>query len=93
MRPNDRLSRHGGEEFLLLMPSTDAAGAQRACQRLCHLIASTPVSTTAGPLPITVSIGLTSARPSDERIDTVLIRADQALYACKRSGRNRVMAL
>ncbi|GIX24076.1 MAG: hypothetical protein KatS3mg122_1307 [Caldimonas sp.] len=93
VRPNDRLSRHGGEEFLLLMPSTDAAGAQRACQRLCHLIASTPVSTTAGPLPVTVSIGLTSARPSDERIDTVLIRADQALYACKRSGRNRVMAM
>jgi diguanylate cyclase (GGDEF)-like protein len=90
VRPTDRLSRHGGEEFLLLMPDTDATGAQQACERLRQHIATTPVPTTAGPLSITVSLGATSARHSDARIDDVLIRADEALYASKRGGRNRV---
>jgi diguanylate cyclase (GGDEF)-like protein len=90
IRPIDRLSRHGGEEFLLLMPSTDAAGARQACERLCRVIATTPAPTTAGPLPVTASIGVASAAPSDGRIDDVLVRADQALYDSKRNGRNRV---
>jgi diguanylate cyclase (GGDEF)-like protein len=90
IRPTDRLSRHGGEEFLLLMPDTDAVGAQQACERLRQRIAASPAATTAGPLPITVSIGVTSARPSDTRLDDVLIRADESLYASKRAGRNRV---
>ncbi len=90
VRPTDRLSRHGGEEFLLLMPDTDAVGAQQACERLRQRIAASPATTTAGPLSITVSIGATSACRGDARIDDVLIRADESLYASKRAGRNRV---
>lgn len=90
VRPIDQVSRHGGEEFLLLMPSTTADGAQQACERLRQIISSNPAPTRIGPVPLTVSLGVTSATPADTGVDDLLSRADHALYESKHRGRNRV---
>jgi diguanylate cyclase (GGDEF)-like protein len=50
------------------------------------------VATQAGPLPVTISIGLTRLGDGDNTLDEILARADHALYRAKESGRNRVMA-
>ena len=59
-------------------------------ERLRSAVGTSPVLTSAGPLPITISIGLAACRPSDTALSDVLARADAALYEAKRGGRNRV---
>lgn len=86
IRQDDSLARWGGEEFVLLLPNTDLKEAVELCERLRQTIAEYNFS----QLPqITVSFGLTEFVPEDN-IESLLKRADQALYAAKKSGRNRV---
>ena len=86
MRPHDVFARYGGEEFLIAMPETDAGSAKLASQRILTELAA--VSDSALPA-ITVSIGIAHwiAR---ESADSLVARADGALYAAKRNGRNRI---
>src|SRR3954447_24155539 len=85
MRAEDSLGRLGGEEFLVLLPDTDAEAAQHMAERVREEVASAP-----SPVPITVSIGL--ATWDGESAEEFLQRADEALYAAKDAGRNRVLA-
>ena len=86
IRATDTFGRWGGEEFLLVCPETDLEGAQ-AMAELLRLQVSKPRS---GPLPqVTASFGVTSYHEGDSEHDQVR-RADQALYAAKRAGKNRV---
>jgi two-component system cell cycle response regulator len=85
MRAEDQLGRVGGEEFLVLLPDTDADAAQHMAERVRAEVAAAPT-----PVPITVSIGL--ATWDGEAADDFLQRADEALYAAKQGGRDRVMA-
>jgi diguanylate cyclase (GGDEF)-like protein len=78
------VSRHGGEEFAWLMPMTDLMQAQLRCDYLREAVAYAPEL-----LPLTVSIGLAQAREGDS-VGSLLQRADDALYAAKRNGRDRV---
>ncbi|MBW7931919.1 MAG: GGDEF domain-containing protein, partial [Gammaproteobacteria bacterium] len=80
------LGRLGGEEFLAILPDTDIGGGLRCAERVREAVASQPV---ADDLQITVSAGVAEYRPG-ETIPELLTRADQAMYAAKRSGRNRV---
>ncbi|WKZ12616.1 MAG: GGDEF domain-containing protein [Gammaproteobacteria bacterium] len=80
------LGRLGGEEFVAVLPGTDVAGALRCAERVREAVARHPVGST---LSITVSAGVAEYRPG-ESIPELLTRADQAMYAAKRSGRNRV---
>ena len=80
------LGRLGGEEFIAVLPGTEVGGALRCAERVRDSIASEPVD---GELSITVSAGVAEYRRG-ETITEFLTRADQALYAAKRSGRNRV---
>jgi diguanylate cyclase (GGDEF)-like protein len=93
IRKVDVLGRYGGEEFVILLPETNEAGAMLASERLRGKIEKTKVNTPEGKLSITVSIGLTTLeRGFDETqtVDMLINRADKALYAAKTAGRNRV---
>ena len=90
LRETDLIGRLGGEEFGLLLPDTDLAGAEVLLQRLRSHIASTPVAFEGRSLSLRASIGVTRARPEDSGFAEALSRADRALYVAKRQGRNRV---
>jgi two-component system cell cycle response regulator len=85
MRAEDQLGRLGGEEFLVLLPDTDADAATHMAERVRQEVAAAPTR-----VPVTVSIGLATWR--GETAEEFLNRADEALYAAKQTGRNRVMA-
>lgn len=86
IRKRDRLFRFGGEEFVLLLPATDAQGAATALRKICTLVREQPL--VAG-LEVRVSIGAAPLRDDDDW-PTWLSRADAQLYAAKRAGRDRV---
>lgn len=86
IRTTDVLGRFGGEEFVLVMPSTDLEGAVGLTERLRHSIAENPVV----DLKVTLSAGVATAMHG-ETAQSVLARADEALYQAKDSGRNCVM--
>ena len=89
VRSNDRAGRIGGEEFLILMPDTNAETAVAAGERLRAAIAQSDVRHADGE-PVTASIGVAVATISDN-VESLLARADHALYQAKRQGRNRVV--
>ena len=92
VREMDTVARYGGEEFAVILPQTSAAKGQRVAERLREAVAATPVPAgRGGPLQITVSIGL-AVFPEDARTKGGLVEcADKALYAAKRTGKNRVV--
>lgn len=89
IREVDILARVGGEEFVVLLPESDADGARESAERIRANTASEPVSTSVGPLDITVSVGVTVAPANGAGLDEVLRRVDRALYRAKENGRNR----
>lgn len=90
LRRSDLIGRLGGEEFAILLADTDAAGAHEFADRLRRRIAAEPITTDLAEIPITLSIGTTQYTQMDVGIDTILARADRALYRAKARGRNRV---
>jgi diguanylate cyclase len=89
LRPTDFIARFGGEEFVLLMPSTVPANGMKLLETLRASIEACPFHFKGEPVTITLSIGLAAFR-AGEHGDAVLKRADQALYRAKNAGRNRV---
>ena len=90
LRTEDLIGRLGGEEFVVLMPDTDAIQARNAGERLRRAVANTPLQLDSGEREMTVSIGVAEFRVEDAGFARLLLRADSALYAAKRAGRNRV---
>ncbi len=88
LRPYDALGRTGGEEFLVVMPGVGPRDAHIVLERIRKIVRSTPIELHSLDLVVTVSIG--GAVWSGESIDSLLDRADEALYAAKRSGRDQV---
>jgi diguanylate cyclase (GGDEF)-like protein len=89
IRNIDRFGRYGGEEFLLVLPDTPGDGAARILDRLRAIIAGLDWSAFSTGMQVTISAGVATLRP-DETEDTFLARADNALYAAKARGRNRI---
>jgi diguanylate cyclase (GGDEF)-like protein/PAS domain S-box-containing protein len=90
LRRADRFGRLGGEEFAFLLPETDMVHARQFADRFRCLVADTPARTRKGPISITISIGIADFGPGDITTDSIVARADAALYRAKESGRNRV---
>jgi diguanylate cyclase len=88
LRQHDVAGRYGGEEFAILLPGTDAAGAAPLAERLRRRIASAALEPRLG-LRATASIGYASLAPLDASHVTWIDRADRALYRAKDAGRNR----
>ncbi len=92
LRESDVLARYGGEEFVVLLPETTREGAEVVMERLRERVANTPLVLEDGrAVHVTVSVGLSALTEEDEDFEGLLKRADEALYAAKRSGRNRVV--
>lgn len=91
LRDGDQLGRIGGEEFLVVLGSTDVAQVTLVAERLRQVVASQPVASGLVSLSVTVSIGAAQSLSADEDWAAVVSRADQALYAAKRTGRDRVV--
>ncbi len=93
VRGIDLVVRYGGEEFLLVMPETDAAFAGGVAERLRSDVEKVPFATRSGAeIPVTVSIGIAEWRGPSDSAAELIKRADTALYSAKHAGRNRVVA-
>jgi two-component system cell cycle response regulator len=94
VRGIDLACRMGGEEFVIAMPDTDAALALLVGERLRQKIAVEPfrIPESGENIEVTVSIGIASLGSTEDTPETLLKRADEALYDAKRAGRNRVSA-
>lgn len=90
IREIDTPARMGGEEFAILLPSTDLAGARTLAERLREVVATTPLVQDGKTLSVTVSIGIATIDQRDSSGDEALQRGDEALYRAKNNGRNRV---
>lgn len=86
LRQEDQLGRLGGEEFLVLLPDTDSDAAMHAAERMREEVARADT-----PVPVTISAGIATWEVG-ETPEAFLNRADEALYAAKDAGRDRVMA-
>ena len=89
LRSEDLKVRWGGEEFLALLPETDADGAAAAAEKLRSLIEQTPFEVTGTAIHMTISIGIAEERGDDP--EAAIRAADHALLEAKRTGRNKVV--
>jgi diguanylate cyclase (GGDEF)-like protein len=92
LREVDRFGRLGGEEFCVLLPDTDLAGAALVAERMRALVEAAPLRGLEQDWPLSASFGIAEAERSDASADAVLARADAALYRAKGQGRNVVQA-
>ena len=91
LRHTDVPARYGGDEFIVLLPETPLKGAMDVAERIRSAIAAKPLLVEGERLECSVSIGV-ACFPEDGRgIDSVLARADRAMYQAKEQGRNRVL--
>ena len=92
LRAIDLACRFGGEEFVVVMPDTEAAVAGRVAERIRAEIARTPFLAGGSSLEVTVSVGVSSLGKGTDTVAKLMKRADMALYEAKSGGRNRVVA-
>ena len=92
VRPRDVAARYGGEEFVLILPNTPRSGAMTFARALGQLLRVRAITHPNSPLgnALTLSGGITTCVPDDNTsAESMLMRADQALYAAKTQGRDR----
>ena len=94
VRGIDLACRYGGEEFVVVMPDTDTGFAYTVAERLRQSVETVPFAISRSPhkLNVTASFGIASSIGGKDKSESLLHRADQALYRAKREGRNRVIA-
>lgn len=92
LRKIDILARYGGEEFVALLPETNSQKAGILAERLRSAIADTPIQAGENEVHVTLSFGVVEQDENCRTIEELLDHSDQALYASKHNGRNRVTA-
>lgn len=91
IRSIDLVARLGGEEFVVLLPSTNADMAERIAERIRQKVEAAKVELETGDIRYTVSIGVAEVEAEAAEVTKLLASADKALYAAKHAGRNRVV--
>jgi diguanylate cyclase (GGDEF)-like protein len=89
-RDTDLVGRFGGEEFVVICEQTDLVGAQQLAERIRTDLANTTFVTSSGPLRVTCSVGIAAFPRAGQDWDELFRATDEALYASKRAGRDRV---
>ena len=82
----------GGDEFVMVLDGIHSLDEAEAIAQKVRRVAQTPIMTSSGSITASLSIGVTIRAPGED-VDSVIARADLALYQAKRSGRNRVVAV
>jgi diguanylate cyclase (GGDEF)-like protein len=90
LRQSDVIGRYGGEEFVVILSSADAAAATPIAQRILERVADVRVSGFGSPISVTCSIGIATSDTSGIWGEPLLAQADAAVYVAKRSGRNQI---
>lgn len=91
VREIDIFARFGGDEFVLLLPETKREQAFQILERVRHALASQTLFVANHAISITISSGISSLTDGQESLDTLIDRADHALYLAKEMGRNRIL--
>lgn len=91
VRSLDRVGRNGGEEFLVLLPDTELEEAAEVAERVRIAVSRLVIEGVPEDHPIHVSIGCAEYRAEDDNLGELIRRADEAMYAAKLAGRNRVV--
>ncbi len=90
VRPYDAVGRYGGEEFLVILPRMEAEGASGVADRIRAALVASPVESTIGKLPVTLSIGVTAYPGAGKADESVLIgQSETALVEAKKAGRDQ----
>jgi diguanylate cyclase (GGDEF)-like protein/PAS domain S-box-containing protein len=91
-RPGDLVARYGGEEFAIVLPDTDDIGAMQIAGEICEALRRRRLPHSVNPYGfVTISVGCATVVPGlGQHVETLVQAADEALYAAKQSGRNRV---
>ena len=90
VREIDLVGRYGGEELIILLPETDRPTSMQVAERLLSTIADTPIKIFDKEISVTASIGVATQDENTMDLETLIARADQAMYIAKHKGRNRV---
>lgn len=91
VRDNDMAFRYGGEEFTLILPSSDAAAGAHVAERIRRNIETTKFDSGTGEITVTISIGVSTCPDNARTMSELKLTADRALYRAKKEGRNRVV--
>jgi diguanylate cyclase (GGDEF)-like protein len=91
VRECDHIGRYGGEEFLIIVPNSDATGAVEMAQRIRDQISRVRFYNDGEEITMTISVGVAHCAEGEESAEAVLSRADTALYQAKNNGRNQVI--
>jgi diguanylate cyclase (GGDEF)-like protein len=92
LRSSDFMARYGGDEFVMLLPGTDAERTNEAAERIRQAIANTTFDAAGERVSSTVSIGHATYPDVAGDVESLMLRADQAMYMSKKAGRNSVTA-
>jgi len=91
LRNADILARYGGEEFIVLLPYTNTKQTYLVAERIRETVAAFKLETEQAEIGTTISLGMAEFEPQTDNLDKLIQRADQALYAAKRAGRNKTV--
>lgn len=90
IREIDLIGRYGGEELMIILPETNLITALQIAERICEIVAERPIKYLDSEINSTVSVGVAEKDENTTHLETLVARADQAMYIAKHKGRNRV---